>query len=132
MINGVKVKMLVDIGVIVIMLLLVLMKVVGEYCEVQVQEFGMKVFIVDGEELVLEGKVNVEVEIGNYFVKMLVLVVDFQVEGILGLDMIKCFDMIIDMKYGVLLFQDEWILVFYEGKFGCFRVVVKEMVSIFF
>lgn len=34
MINGVKVKMLVDIGVIVIMLLLVLMKVVGEYCEV--------------------------------------------------------------------------------------------------
>lgn len=98
MINGVKVKMLVDIGVIVIMVFIVLIKVIKDYCEIQVKEFGMKVFIVDGDELVVEGKVSVEMEIGNYFVKMLVLVVDFQVEGILGLDMIKSLGMIIDVK----------------------------------
>lgn len=98
MINGVKVKMLVDIGVIVIMVFIVLINVIKDYCEIQVKEFGMKVFIVDGDELVVEGKVSVEMEIGNYFVMMLVLVVDFQVEGILGLDMIKSLGMIIDVK----------------------------------
>lgn len=69
-------------------------------------------------------------EIGNHLVKTLALVADLQVEGILGLDMIKRFDMIIDTKHGVLSFQDERIPVLYEGKFGCFRVVAKETVSI--
>lgn len=69
-------------------------------------------------------------EIGNHLLKTLALVADLQVEGILGLDMIKRFDMIIDTKHGVLSFQDERIPVLYEGKFGCFRVVAKETVSI--
>lgn len=58
------------------------MKAVGKHCEVQVQEPGMKVFTADGKELTLEGKVNVEVEIGNHLVKTLALVADLQVEGI--------------------------------------------------
>lgn len=76
----------------------------------------MKVFTADGEELTLEGKVDVKVEIGNHLVKMLALVPDLQVDGILGLDMIKRFDMIIDTQNGVLSFQDERIPVLYEGK----------------
>lgn len=129
MINGVKVKMLVDTRA-VTKLSSLSMNAVKDHFEVQAQEPGMKVFTADGEELTLEGKVNVEVEIGNHLVKTLALVADLQVEGILGLDMIKRFDMIIDTKHGVLSFQDERIPVLYEGKFGCVRVVAKETVSI--
>nr|XP_034338992.1 uncharacterized protein LOC117693065 [Crassostrea gigas] len=78
MINGVKVKMIVETGATVTMLSSGSMKAVREHCEVQVQEPGMKVFTADGEELAVEGKVNVEVEIGNHLVKTLALVADLQ------------------------------------------------------
>lgn len=116
MINGVKVKMLVDTRATVTMFSSMSMEAVKDHCEIQVQEPGMKVFTADGEELTLEGKANVKVEIGNHFVNTLALVPDLQVDGILGLDMIKRFFIIIDTKHGVLSFQDERIPVLYEGK----------------
>lgn len=90
MINGVKVKMLEDTGSTVTMLSTASTKAIKDYCEVQVKEPGMKVFTTDGNELALEGKVNVKMGIGKHLVKTLALVSDLQVEGILGLDMIKC------------------------------------------
>lgn len=67
----------------------------------------MKVFTADVVELAVEGKVSVEMEIGNHLVKTLALVADLQVEGILGLDMIKSLGMIIDAKQSILSFNDD-------------------------
>lgn len=49
MINGVKVKIIVDTGATVTMLSSVSMKAVKDHCEVQVQEPDMKVFTADGK-----------------------------------------------------------------------------------
>lgn len=77
----------------------------------------MKVFTADVVELAVEGKVSVEMEIGNHLVKTLALVADLQVEGILGLDMIKSLGMIIDAKQSILSFNDDRISMVWEGKF---------------
>lgn len=126
MINGVKVKMLVDTGAIVTMVSTASIKAIKDYCEIQVKEPGMKVFTADGDELAVEGKVSVETEIGNHLVMTLALVADLQVEGILGLDMIKNLGMIIDAKQSILSFNDDRIPLVWEGKFGCFRVVAMD------
>lgn len=126
MINGVKVKMLVDTGAIVTMVSTASINAIKDYCEIQVKEPGMKVFTADGDELAVEGKVSVEMEIGNHLVMTLALVADLQVEGILGLDMIKSLGMIIDAKQSILSFNDDRIPMVWEGKFGCFRVVAMD------
>jgi hypothetical protein len=90
----------------------------------------MEVFVADGKQLALEGKVDVQMQVGTHIFQVTALVAELQVEGILGLDVIKRFDMIIDTKHGSLTLQDEDIPITYEGKFGCFRVVAQETFSI--
>jgi predicted aspartyl protease len=102
------------------------------YDDIQVQRTEMEVYVADSKQLTLEGKVDVEMQLGTRIFKVAALVADIQVDGILGLDVIKQFDMIIDTKHGSLTLQDEEIPLTYEGKFGCFRVEAQETLSISF
>lgn len=96
------------------------------YCEVQVKEPSMKVFTADDDELAVEGEVNLEMEIGNHLFKTLALVANLQVEGILGLDMIKSLGVIIDAKQNVLSLNDDRIPMVWEGKCVCFKIVAMD------
>lgn len=96
----------------------------------QVQTAEMKVFVADDSQLALEGKVDIAVEIGTCILKVAAMVANMQVDRILGLNVIKRYDMIIDFKHGNLSFQNEQIPITYEGKFGCSLIVAQETFSI--
>ena len=56
--------------------------------DMKIQTTKMKVFVADGNQLALEGKVDIEIEIGRHILNVAAMVADIQVDGILGLDVI--------------------------------------------
>jgi predicted aspartyl protease len=124
-----NVKLLVDTGATVTMLSKASFEKMRSNNDIQVQRTEMEVYMADGKQLTLEGKVDVEMQLGNHIFKVAALVADIHVDGILGLDVIKRFGMIIDTKHGSLIFAEEEIPLRYEGKFGCFRVEAQETPS---
>lgn len=101
-IYGVWLKMLIDIGV---LLMLILKRVYDiilvEKCLV-LEESGQKVLNVSGNLFFLYGKVEYYIKIGKIEVFILVMVIDVMVDGIFGLDFLKKGKGIIDFNFNII------------------------------
>ena len=58
------------------------------------------------------------------------VIADLPMDGILGLDFIQSQRCVIDIESNVMRYANQGIPLYFEGRIGCFRVTVKENISI--
>lgn len=129
-INDIQTKFLIDTGATVSMLSKQLYDKIKDHSCYEIKETKMKVFTADGTQMELQGKLDLQIELGTKRIELTALISDIQPDGILGLDIIRSHEMMISAKHQTLTFDDVEIPILFEGTLGCFRIVAQETFSI--
>jgi hypothetical protein len=76
------------------------------------------------------GQAFFNLTVGTQQYMVAVVITDLPMDGILGLDFIQSQRCVIDLESNVMRYANQELPLYFEGHIGCFRVTVKENISI--
>lgn len=129
-INDVPVMTLVDTGATVT---LISRKVFDAICmkhDLELNETNQNILSASGTPLNVHGKTVGRLKFGKKVIYQAVIVADMTVDVVLGLDCLKANKGVIDLCNKSLRLGDESHPLEFEGKFGCFRIVASETMTL--
>jgi hypothetical protein len=84
----------------------------------------------NGTDLTSMGQAFFNLTVGTQQCTVEAVIADLPMDGILGLDFIQSQRCVIDLESNVMRYANQEIPLYFEGRIGCFRVTVKENISI--
>ncbi|XP_062579100.1 uncharacterized protein LOC134241021 [Saccostrea cucullata] len=83
-----------------------------------------------GTDLTVKGKTSICINLGESFYCQDVIVADFSLDGVIGLDFMKKYNCTIDIVNGYFKVNNKVYKVDFFGKIGCFRINSKEVIVV--
>jgi hypothetical protein len=128
-INGSKVKLLIDTGATVSIISPDILHSVIDDPRPMLTEVKQEVLTADGSAMKVEGSISISFMMSNIKLSQLFTVIDVGIDGILGLDFLTSNSCMLDLPNSTIVLRRKRVIFSCEGKIGHHRVTFADNVS---